>query len=272
MEEAFSLLYVSKDFPEIYVRRGRPREAGTRREIEDFLRLTFGILSAIETGVSHQNLYSQLVSHLQPQDTLLTLNYDTLLDSALIEAGWDPAKGYGLLGGARKIEWKRQKPALSPALAGVKLLKLHGSLNWYVRGSFEKLSRVFEAKPSKVVISARPRTNEIDGLVRQIVPPIYGKFFAHDHWRKLWSAAHEALVEAEALVVIGCSLVETDFHLTGMLSHAVKQRKSRSDPFWLVVTADRTKVRRKWLYLLKGCTTRKLEFSNFSKFAASHLA
>lgn len=52
MEEAFSLLYVSKDFPEIYVpRRGRRRMAGTRREIQDFLRLTFGILSAIEDRV-----------------------------------------------------------------------------------------------------------------------------------------------------------------------------------------------------------------------------
>lgn len=271
MEEAFSLLYVSKDFPEIYVRRGRRREAGARKEIEDFLRLTYGILSAIETEVAHPNLYSRLVSHLQPHDTLLTLNYDTLLDSALVDAGWNPSKGYGLIGGDKKVEWRRQKPEPSPTLEGVRLLKLHGSLNWYVRGSFGKLSRVFEAKPSKVIVSERPRTNEIDGLVRQIVPPIYGKFFAHDHWRKLWSAAHEALLEADALVVIGCSLVDTDFHLTGMLSHAVKQRKSKRRPFSLVVTVDKTTVRRKWLSLLKGCRTSELQFRRFTQFADSHL-
>ena len=57
-----------------------------------------------------------------------------------------------------KIEWTRPQPALSKSLAGVKLLKLHGSLNWYVRGSFEHLADVFEKKPSKVVISKPPRT------------------------------------------------------------------------------------------------------------------
>lgn len=63
MEEAFSLLYVSKDFPEIYVpSRGRHRKAGSRREIEDFLRLTFGILSAIEAEVAPTNLYARLVA------------------------------------------------------------------------------------------------------------------------------------------------------------------------------------------------------------------
>ena len=271
MEEAFSLLYVSKDFPEIYGRRGRRRKAGTRREIEDFLRLTFGILSAIEAQVEPQNLYAKLVSHLGIDDTILTLNYDTLLDSALVSAGWNPAKGYGLIGGGGKISWARPKPNFTASLANVKLLKLHGSLNWYVRGDFDKLARGFEAKPTKVVISERPRTNEYHGLVRQIVPPIYGKFFAHKHWRALWSAAHNALLEAEALVIIGCSLVDTDFHLSGMLSHAVMERKSSRRSFALVAAVDRTKVRRKWFDLLRGCTGRKLPYRTFAKFANDHL-
>lgn len=272
MEEAFSLLYVSKDFPEIYVpRHGPHRVAGTRREIEDFLRLTFGILSAIEDRVPPDNLYARLVSSLQPGDTILTLNYDTLLDSALVNAGWDPTHGYALIGGNAKITWTRNEPEPAEALAGVKLLKLHGSLNWYVRGSFKKLARIFETKPTKVLISKRPRTNEYSGLVRQIVPPIYGKFFAHRHWRQLWSVAHAALIDAEALVVIGCSLVATDFHLTGMLSHAMKQRKSEDNPFDLVVAVDRARVRRKWLTLVKGCSGTKLHYPTFSQFAKRHL-
>ena len=109
MEEAFSLLYVSKDFPEIYVpSRGRHRKPGSRREIEDFLRLTFGILSAIEARVDHTNLYARLVSHLGAGETILTLNYDTLLDSALVDAGWNPVKGYGLMGGSGKSAGRGQ--------------------------------------------------------------------------------------------------------------------------------------------------------------------
>lgn len=272
MEEAFSLLYVSKDFPEIYVpSRGRHRKPGSRREIEDFLRLTFGILSAIEAKVNPTNLYVRLVSHVEAGDTILTLNYDTLLDSALVSAGWDPVKGYGLIGGSGKIRWTRPKPEPSATLAEVKLLKLHGSLNWYVRGSFTNLTEIFEKKPSKIMISGTPRVNEFAHFVRQIAPPIYGKFFGHKHWRTLWATAHEALVDAEVLVIVGCSLVDTDFHLGGMLSHAVKVRKGGHRPFTQVVTVDRTRVRRKWLRLLKGCVTANLPYSSFQKFARSHL-
>ena len=49
MEEAFSLLYVSKDFPGVFgTGRGRRPKRGTRREIADFLRITFGMLSALD--------------------------------------------------------------------------------------------------------------------------------------------------------------------------------------------------------------------------------
>jgi hypothetical protein len=155
MEEAFSLLFVSKDFPEIYIRRGRRRKAGTRKEIEDFLRLTFGILSAIELEVRQDNLYAKLASRLESGDRILTLNYDTLLDSALVNAGWDPAKGYGLIGAPSKITWRRHRPVFSARLSDVKLLKLHGSLNWYVRGSFNR------NLPRCSCLSGRGPTNSI---------------------------------------------------------------------------------------------------------------
>lgn len=272
MEEAFSLLYVSKDFPEIYVpSRGRHRKPGTRREIEDFLRLTFGILSAIESKVDPTNLYARLVSHLDSEDTIITLNYDTLLDSALVDAGWNPAKGYGLIGGSGKIRWTRPKPQLTASLSEVKLLKLHGSLNWYVRGSFANLSQIFEKKPNKIMICETPRVNEFAHFVRQIAPPIYGKFFGHKHWRALWAAAHDALLDADVLVVVGCSLGNTDFHLSGMLSHAVMMRKTMRRPFTQVVAVDRTPVRRKWLRLLKGCMAAHASYSSFQKFASSYL-
>lgn len=249
----------------------RHRKPGSRREIEDFLRLTFGILSAIEAKVNPTNLYARLVSHLDVGDRILTLNYDTLLDSALVDSGWDPAKGYGLIGGSGKIRWTRPKPQPSERLSDVKLLKLHGSLNWYVRGSFANLSEIFEKKPSKIMVSGTPRVNEFAHFVRQIAPPIYGKFFGHKHWRALWEAAHAALLDAEVLVIIGCSLVDTDFHLGGMLSHAIMMRKTLRRPFIQVVTVDRTRVRRKWLRLLKGCVAANVSYSSFQKFARSHL-
>jgi SIR2-like domain len=266
METAFNLLYVSKDFPEIYARRGgRRRVAGARREIEDFLKLTFGMLSTIELKATQDNLYGRLVSSLRPNDTVITLNYDTLLDSALVQHGWNP-KGYDLVGGPQKLKWHTAKPVEQPSLAHVLLLKLHGSLNWYINGSYEHINKVFDAKPSKVLISNRPRTNDLGGHIRQIVPPIYGKFFNNPHWRRLWNSAYKSLVKSELLVVIGCSLVDTDFHLTGMLGHAVKEKKSLDRRFAVAILVDGVKVRRKWEGVIKGCVSQKFAYHRFNQF------
>jgi hypothetical protein len=267
METAFSLLYVSKDFPEIYARKGgRRRKPGAREEIGDFLRLTFGILSSIEARAADDNLYAQLVSSLEPKDTLITLNYDTLLDSALVRSGWDPTKGYDLLGSSKKFTWSMPKPERRPSLSGVRLLKLHGSLNWYITGSYDRLNKVFDAKPSKVVISREPRMNQFANRIRQIVPPIYGKFFNNPHWRRLWERAYESLVLADLIVVIGCSLVDTDFHLTGMLDHAIKERKQDNRRFDASILVDSVAIRRKWSDHLKGCVAQKYHYRWFNQF------
>jgi hypothetical protein len=271
MEEAFSLLYVSKDFPEIYgTRRGRRRHAGSRVEIEDFFRLTFALLTAIDRA-GPGTLYDDLVNHLGPKDSLVTLNYDTLLDSALVRAGWDPTVGYGIVGGGRKVKLRWKAPKKAARFADVRLLKLHGSLNWFVRGSFDDLSVVFRKKPSQIFVTQQHRNNERSGFVRQIVPPIYGKFFGHNHWQVLWDRAHQSILGAEIIVVIGCSLVDTDFHLQGMIGHAVAARKKAGQRFRAVALVNGTKTRRKWLRLLKGSFSAKSEYPTFAAFARKHL-
>src|SRR5262249_54036491 len=122
------------------------------------------------------------------------------------------------------------------------------------------------------IISERPRTNEIDGMIRQIVPPIYGKFFGHKNWRHLWHVAHQALIEAEVLVVIGCSLVESDYHLRGMLGNAIKQRRQRGKPFQRVIVVDRaTRTRRRWMRLIGGQVSAKEQIGTFLEFAHKYL-
>lgn len=271
MEDAFNLLYVSRDFPGIYApARGRHRNPGRRREIEDFLRLTFEMLEAIQSGAQHNNLYCQLVACLEPKDTLVTLNYDTLLDTALMEAGWDAYGGYGLGGSRGKVKWHLRGVAKNPQLKDVKLLKLHGSTNWYVRGDYGELVGVFDSKPNRVL---GPRRNEVRGYIRQIVPPIYGKFSSHTHthWSRLWTLAYRSIRVSDVLVVVGCSLVESDFHLRGMVSHAIAQRKGEQVPFNAVVLVDTAKIRNKWRRLFRGSTGTFHGFKTFAKFADVNL-
>jgi hypothetical protein len=254
METAFSLLFMAKDFPQIYREgRGRKHEAGDRPEIEDFLRLAFRIFTILDRFSGQGTAYDRLTSVLGPKDTLITLNYDTLLDSALVRRGWNPKTGYSLGGGKRKVNWIQPQNSLNTNLNKVHLLKLHGSINWFVRGTFSDLSAIFAKKPARV---ENPRKNEIRGYIRQIVPPIYGKFFRHDHWRNLWSEAYRSLCESEILVVIGCSLVDTDFHLHALLGRVSKYRKNKKALFKRAIFVDRTKVRKKWARALKGSCLR----------------
>ena len=270
METAFSLLYVVKDFHEIY-RDGPGRKPlpGERREVEDFLLLVFRILCALDDHAPGKNGYDRLVSRLGPKDTLITLNYDTLLDSALVRCGWNPNKGYGLTGNPKKVQWKPAQGSPDPNLVAVRLLKLHGSLNWFVRGSFADLSAVFESKPVRV---SPPRRNEMNKHVRQIIPPIYGKFFRHSHWRTLWEAAYNALREAEMLVVIGCSLVDTDFHLRALISRVSQYRKKSAKPFRHAFLVDHSlQVRRKWMTSIKGSTKKVSSIKGFEQFLRKEL-
>jgi hypothetical protein len=252
MEEAFSLLYTAKDFPEIYkTGPGRKPVAGYRKEIEDFLGLTFDILVTLDRGATTLNGYDRLVSKLGTGDTLISLNYDTLLDSALVRAGWDPKLGYKLVGGKGKVEWERALTTTnnSARLSDISLLKLHGSANWFVRGSYSNLTKIFETKPVRVT---SPRKNDIARHLRQIVPPIYGKLFGHSHWRKLWKDAYKALCDAEVVVVIGCSLIDTDFHLRALVGRVTKHRKQNAERLKrLIVVAD-IKARRKWFGVFKA--------------------
>ena len=265
MEEAFSLLYLAGDFPEIYrQRRGRRPAPGRRQEIDDFLRLAFGILTLLDKSTTANTGYDRLATRLEKGDTIISLNYDTLLDSALWRQGWDPKRGYSLAGGRDKIHWHARRDTAREDLSALRLLKLHGSVNWFVRSTFSRLEAAFVKKPVRVTA---PRSNEITGHIRQIVPPIYGKTFKHDHWRRLWDLAYGALRESEVLVVIGCSLIDTDFHLRALVSRAAKWRKKQGMLFHSVVLVDRKlAVRRKWRRVLRGTSTGYVSVNGFDKF------
>jgi SIR2-like domain len=265
MEEAFSLLYVAKDFPEIYNRgKGRRSVAGERKEIADFFHILFPVLTTLDRKIEN-NGYDALANALTDGDAIITLNYDTMLDSALHRKGWDPKKGYAIKGNVKKkISWGAL-PEVTPSL-NVKLLKLHGSMNWFVKGEMKALKKVFASKPVKIT---PPRQNEISGHIRQIVPPLYGKIFEHTHWQTLWTDAFRLLCDAEVFVVVGCSLIDTDFHLRALFSQVARTRKRDDKRFRILMLADKTRVRRKWQLVLKGSFEKNKQYSSFKKLVST---
>jgi hypothetical protein len=108
--------------------------------------------------------------------------------------------------------------------------------------------------------------NGITRKIRQVIPPIYGKVFGHAHWRHLWGESFRALCSTELVVVVGCSIVDTDYHLQALLRRVVKERKKRGDRFANVILVDRVRIRRRWKKVLKGAVISYREFTSFEEF------
>ena len=86
------------------------------------------VINEIQNGPS-SNAHCRLVKSLGPNDSLITFNWDTLIDRALLESkNWNMDTGYGVVpAGIYRDEWHNADPSKK---SGVKLIKLHGSTNW----------------------------------------------------------------------------------------------------------------------------------------------
>jgi hypothetical protein len=99
------------------------------RLYDEMVFLFSAVLNEIQNGpVSVE--YAQLVSTLEKDDTLVTLNWDTLLDRALADCGrWFPDDGYSVAFEAIYNKGFRKSVA---SRSKWRLLKLHGSTNWFL--------------------------------------------------------------------------------------------------------------------------------------------
>jgi hypothetical protein len=91
------------------------------------------VLNEAQNG-SSESLYRYLLDFCGPDDTFITLNWDTLLDRALVDSGgWSPNVGYGLrFSAALDGTWKPVVDGNPHFATNWRLLKLHGSTNWLV--------------------------------------------------------------------------------------------------------------------------------------------
>jgi hypothetical protein len=274
MEEVFNVLFMSKDMPKIFrEKRGRARKSGYRVEISDYISLFIRLFIHIQSnhykrnGINH---YEKLVSKLSGKDTLISLNYDTLLDVALCDQGWQPKSGYGFDAGS-KIEYDDIPKKTSASLTHVKLIKPHGSLNWFAKGSISGLDKVLSRRPpSKIIISRVPRTYNIkkERLIRFFIPPLYTKFFNNKFWKHLWQSCYTNLRNAECLIFLGCSLTATDYHLSAILARIVKEKRSKKFKKIIIVDkSDCTKKRIKSFF--RGCSEGGYTtYKTFAEFAS----
>ncbi len=234
MEEVFTYLFVSKDIPNLKGGPGPKPSGNFRPEIRDFLILVVSIFNFLQSAPKAKKwgLYSNLTTLLEEGDAIITLNYDTLLDNALLEIGWNPIKGntesgYGFRIDSQKVKFKNcRKPSDNKRIL---LLKPHGSLNWYGMGKIRTLDDALRSKKKirKIIMSPAPGAyNTNNNLIRFFIPPLYSKFTINPFWQKLWTLAFDKIVSCERLIIIGCSFNPTDFHFSQITRRALERRKN----------------------------------------------
>ncbi|HWI64948.1 MAG TPA: hypothetical protein VNT75_24225 [Symbiobacteriaceae bacterium] len=174
-----------------------PRLHQVRRDLEHLLWATLDAVCRTR-GAQAEGPHTRFVRTLAAtrdlaRTTLISLNYDTLLDDALTAAGLAP--DYGLGRGGR----------------GPLLAKLHGSLNW---GLCQACSQIEVARTA----CSRCGNGGLHGL---IISPTWLKSYGGAHLQQLWDLALDRLRQAERIVFIGYSMPAADIAIYHLLRRAM---------------------------------------------------
>lgn len=231
-------------------------------ELIDYLQK---ILNPIEEGKNLQ-LHSTLVKRLKPFDSIISFNYDEVIDSTLVghNAGnTDGERLPQLLNLQYLISKVSNKDSLFNSLGtgrtaeaghGI-LLKLHGSLFWTSCTHFDCPNRFYigmsnedhlivdeEGYYNNAGFNMFPEVPSFCGLCGNklervfIYPTAYKQFSVFPKIRVLWQEAHRVLSSATHFVIIGYSLPDTDFQVKNLIRHSCYSGKGRSwrivDPNW----------------------------------------
>lgn len=241
------LLYKERD-DEDYPRRkrGRVPEVDSVAFLQDTLQVLFGLLSntmlPAKPNLAHQAIASYVEKHRDA--AIVTTNYDCCMDLVLGHEGKDFQYSVEFSIGAGA----RQQTNTLP-----RLIKLHGSLNWFycetcqdvhlvdIRETLEQYLQ--DKMPFPVIGICRKCGGQRRGL---LVPPLAMKFDVAPPLNPLLERANEAFEQADVIVVVGFSFAEADLYLSRMLSRSMQRSANQK---LIVIDPDAdvvARVRRKF--------------------------
>ncbi|QEC50448.1 hypothetical protein FSW04_24590 [Baekduia soli] len=250
MEAIFVELQGSADFYEQFnIGRGRiVREP--QRTIEHFYRVLPAVMKhSVTDSCAH---HEAIAASLESGDAIISFNYDCLIDRALKLKGarrWNPDSGYGLALNDGTDEWK-QWGGGPDASEPIKLLKLHGSLNW----EFD----------STGAVSLLPDPYDRDSAAGAVVPPLGRKPVSEEPFLQAWRAAREVVRRTERLIVIGYSLPAADYLVRSLFRADVDNDRLKE----LLVVDPASAVADRFLQLLTTPPSRIETMRSLGEFAS----
>jgi len=209
-----------------------PRLHQVRRDLEYLVQATLRAsvrLAARRRGGPHVRFVRRLVSHGSLERcSLISLNYDTLLDQALARAGLMP--DYGLPG--------------CGAGGGPLLAKLHGSLNWSYCPACGRVAAPDELADVRGSRGAGPMSRcercanpRLRGL---IISPTLHKSYPAAGLQHVWDRALEAIQAADRITFVGYSMPQADVPVYHLICRGLLTRRRAGRPAIRVINHERT--------------------------------
>ncbi len=166
--------------------------------------------------------------------TVVTLNYDTLLESAFSRMLLTDQKGERTQRSDLTKVFPRSIGMSFNGLSGppraigtFDLFKLHGSTDWYWVPKDTSGATLESIEDGAIVseIEMKAHRASIAGKVEFIVPPTSSKseYFENPKTRYMWQESYRALTEANLVVLLGYSLPLNDSALASMLSRGLSK-------------------------------------------------
>lgn len=248
MEQFFSEAdYTNRFHSELNIDKG-PRVRRYERALSDFYVVVARVLSTSTSGTC--DYHGRIAKLLSPGDSVLSFNYDCIMDSALRDHGgnrWDPERGgYGFAIGGNHDAWRRRTTG-QPPRSSIKLLKMHGSLNW---------------TQANGAVSLRDNASP-QSAAGSIIPPSWFKSLTDDPYASVWKEARMAIRAARLLIVIGYSIPQTDLFSQSLLKIEAGSKLKREKLDALVLVNPDRDARRRFLDIVRGgleSSTRVLEY------------
>jgi hypothetical protein len=170
----------------------------------------------------------------------ISTNWDILLDNSIhqsiVNNGHNAVVDYCCYISSRDEQDETIKPGLEKLGQGgfnVKLLKLHGSLNWLQCPRCMRLYARFSRKDGVIDYMNRESCRHCDRnfpeercnhlLASNLIMPTYIKDLSNPQYKVIWQNAGIEIAEASKLVFIGYSLPSADFEMRQLLSRMTRK-------------------------------------------------
>jgi len=233
-EELLGILEISLSRGESF--KGYPITPATpdiQRLREDLILLIARILKEslqYRNRTHHDRLISRLRTEgVLKQTAFISLNYDILIDNSLTDIHDDFDLDYGIdfANFGEKGDWHAPRKTKS-----IKLLKLHGSLNWLYCPTCTSV-RITPKVKSVSTIADTPvecKACKTD-MTPIIIPPTFFKVMSNFHLQKIWKVAEMQLSQCDSLIFCGYSFPDADVHIKYLMKRMEVNSNKSPDVF-----------------------------------------